>query len=371
MAENKESKRFPRIDFYKDVHQFFNRMAKEHPGTRYDLNEVLEGMNYSIDEGSATDSTVTVCSPDKKFTMTKAATRNRFNEVSDDIEERLKQHNIKWKFKAGGKRLTTYCYEEVVPYDFPKECETEKILNGLDLLRSVVGYTRTDLSKKSVKGNDEIISFSTSDLFGHAELVKTLFFAIRDKKVVEFTYYAANSNHPKHHILSPHYLKEYNQRWYLFGYSNEVSDAADPKLNADKNPREGYYTFSLDRIDDLKLRDNLQFHEKSIDYSSYFDDIVGVTHYNDQPNTAVDVTITTYSQYIHNLILSRPIHKSQTEVAPYKKKSPGKIRLHVCINKELERQLLGYGENIKVEWEGASYDKFKDRIKDMAALYSE
>ena len=85
---------------------------------------------------------------------------------------------------------------------------------------------------------------------------------------------------------------------------------------------------------------------------------------------SVDITITTYSRYIHNLLMANPIHSSQKEVTPcLSKNKPGSIHLHFFVNQELERILLGYGENIKVEWKGASYTSFLKRIDAMSKHY--
>ena len=244
------------------------------------------------------------------------------------------------------------------------------MLDHIELLKEIVGYTRTSFSSKEVKR--DIISIASIGMLNDIDRVKELFLAIRGSKVVAFTYHAANSNHPKHFTLSPHYLKQYNQRWFLFGYVEDVSDDDDPSLNADSHPCEGYYTFAVDRIDDdFVLRTDLKYHQpQRIDYSTYFNDIVGVTHFTDRPMEPVDITITTYSRYIHSLLMANPIHSSQKEMTPCVSKSePGRIHLYVCVNQELERILMGYGENIKVEWNGPSYDSFVKRIDAMNKHY--
>jgi hypothetical protein len=367
MAESK--KRYPGQDLYKALHKFFNQEARDYPGNRYPFEDVMTEVGYKFVHEDPKNPYVLLPDGSKSFSS-RHTYQVRFSEVIEDMDRRLKAHGYTWSVKEGQRKGTKYGYAEPIPYDLPEECDQDCMLDHIELLKEIVGYTRTSFSSKEVK--KDIISIASIGLLNDIDRVKEIFLAIRDSKVVAFTYHAANSNHPKHFTLSPHYLKQYNQRWFLFGYVEEVSDDDDPSLNADSHPREGYYTFAVDRMDDdFILRTDMKYHQpQSIDYSTYFNDIVGVTHFTDRSMEPVDITITTYSRYIHNLLMANPIHLSQKEVTPcVSKKEPGSIRLHVCVNQELERILLGYGENIKVEWNGPSYDSFVKRIDAMNKHY--
>lgn len=362
MAESK--KRFPNQDLYKALYKFFNQEARDFPGNRYPFEDVMEKVGYTFDPKDNSVETPA------RANTTRRTLQVRFSEVIEDMDRRLKAHGYIWSVKEGQRKATKYGYAEPIPYDLPEECDLDCMLDHIELLKEIVGYTRTSFSNKKVER--DIISIASIGMLNDIDRVKEIFLAIRDSKVVAFTYHAVNSNHPKHFMLSPHYLKQYNQRWFLFGYVEEVTDDADESLNADSHPREGYYTFAVDRIDDdFVLRTDVMYHQpQRIDYSTYFNDIVGVTHFTDRPMKSVDITITTYSRYIHNLLMANPIHSSQKEVTPcLSKNKPGSIHLHICVNQELERNLLGYGENIKVEWKGASYTSFLKRIDAMSKHY--
>lgn len=367
MAENK--KRYPNQDLYKALHKFFNREAREFPGNKYPFENVMEEVGYKFVDENPKDAYVLLPDGGKSYSS-RHTFQVRFSEVIEDMDRRLKAHGYTWSVKEGQRKATKYGYAEPMPYDLPEECNLDCMLNNIELLKEIIGYTRTSFSNKEVKR--DIVSIASIGMLNDIDRVKELFLAIRDNKVVAFTYHATNSNHPKHFTLSPHYLKQYNQRWFLFGYVEDVADDDDKSLNADSHPREGYYTFAVDRMDDdFILRTDMKYHQpQHIDYSIYFNDIVGVTHFTDRPMVPVGITITTYSRYIHNLLMANPIHSSQKEVRLcVGKNEPGCIRLHVCINQELERILLGYGESIKVEWKGPSYESFLKRIDAMSKHY--
>lgn len=372
------------MKLYEKVHRFLNDNAPKNPsndntlsnehGKGFSFEEIMNGINYKFNQIDKRGD-VYLEKPDGSKDYAPQAVHNlsvRFSEVINDIDYRLKKHGYKWSVKIGRKKGSTYFYRQYIPFDFINECEYDKTIHDLNLLKDVIGYTQTPLSNKAVKR--DIISFSTSDLLGNVDLVKELFLAIRDRKVVEFTYNAAYSNHPKRHVLSPHYLKEYNLRWFLFGHTEEVTDLDNPDINVDPKPREGYYTFAVDRIDDegIKVREDLPYHDSDTikDYSAWFDEIVGVTHKTGHEEEPVDVDITTFDPYTHNRILVKPFHKSQVEISPATKETPGHIRLHLCVTQELESQLLSFGDSIVAKWEGKSYDNFFNRVNRMHDRYN-
>lgn len=349
----KKRKLWPDLNLYKKIHNVLNKEAIENPGKSYNFEELMVMIGYKI-------TTKGLQAPNLKELKSFRSLQARLNEVMADISIRLKKHNIDWKVKEGRTKATKYSYKEKVIYDFPAECETEKKQADLELFKAVVGYTQTPFSHKGVKRN--IISFSTNNLLGKISLVNDLFVAIRDKKVVEFTYTGMHSNKPKTHVISPHYLKEYNMRWFLFGREEDESLGEKQK---ERN------TFYVDRIDDeIQIRTDLEYHDSKIDYSTYFDDIVGVTHFGEK--ALIDIDITTFDQYTHDRILSKPIHEPQEEIKPFDEdEGQGLIRLKsIRPNQELETQLLSYGDAIKAAWEGKSHDKLLDRIGNMYDRYN-
>lgn len=346
----RKKKTWPAHKIYEKIHSVLNKEAVENPGKSFNFDELVTMIGYEITAKGILNS--------KGKVMTSLS--KRLDEVMSDITYRLKKHKINWKVKEGRKKATRYSYKEKVIYDFPAECETEKEQADLELFKDVVGYTQTPFSKEGIKRN--IISFSTNNLLGKISLVNDLFVAIRERKVVEFTYTGMHSNKPKTHIISPHYLKEYNMRWFLFGREEDESLGEKQK---ERN------TFFVDRIDDeIQIRTDLEYHDPKIDYSKYFDDIIGVTHWDN--NAPIDIDITTFNQYTHDRILSKPIHEPQEEIKPFDdKEGTGLIRIKgIRLNQELETQLLSYGDAIKASWEGNSYDNFLERINHMFERYN-
>ena len=89
----------------------------------------------------------------------------------------------------------------------------------------------------------------------------TLFNAIRKKTTVELRYQSFRMADPQTLIVHPYYLKQYNNRWFLF-----CCNGAHTNLS----------NYPLDRILSVKLA-HVPYRETDIDFDEYFADVIGVT----------------------------------------------------------------------------------------------
>ena len=161
----------------------------------------------------------------------------------------------------------------------------------------------------------------------------TLFKACKNQYPVLFSHYSYNNREFKSIIVHPILLKEFQNRWYLVGYSE-----------AHKSIR----TFGLDRIyEPLHLkRKYIASDEKEVD--SYCNDIYGVYPIENQPKQ--QITFLT-SIKITNYFEAYPIHDSQK--AEKNESGSSFFTIDVVPSMELIRLFRSYGKNIKVinpEW---------------------
>lgn len=166
----------------------------------------------------------------------------------------------------------------------------------------------------------------------------------------------------KNFTMHPHYLKEYNSRWFLFGYVFEESGF--PKI----------YNFALDRIIYRKEGD-IQKHQMvkcerapRNFYQEYFKDIVGVSR--SEGGIVQTITIRTKDFIVHNLIRTKPIHASQKETIPFDKENlVGEFTIQVIPNIELQTRLLSYGPGLYLTSGGKVQQDMRNAINKMKALY--
>lgn len=129
-------------------------------------------------------------------------------------------------------------------------------------------------------------------------------------------------------ILHPYYVKQFNNRWFLFGLNQ--------KRNMISN-------LALDRMITLNMAENVRFIPNTdIDFEHFFDDVVGVTVPND--NVAKEHIVLQFSKNRFPYVTSKPIHQSQSTIS----EEDCTISINVKPNKELVAQLLSFGADVEV-----------------------
>lgn len=219
--------------------------------------------------------------------------------------------------------------------------EIEKIKEAVDLLKQLNGFNYFDeiteivtkLENNLYKSTDKrrnYIQFEGNGKLRGLEHINSLYQAIHRQQSLLIEYKSFKAENAQHQIYYPYLLKEYRNRWFLI---------ARPKKGAQ------LITLALDRI--------IQFQElpyetfipyEGVDFDRYYADIVGVT--KNPPDRAQKIILWIDSKNAP-YVLTKPIHQSQQVL----KADDGKgliIRIDVVPNFELERELLGFGECIKI-----------------------
>ncbi len=174
-----------------------------------------------------------------------------------------------------------------------------------------------------------IIHFdNVKDLKG-IELLNPLYNYISHKQTIKITYQSFSSNKLIEYILFPYLLKEFRNRWFIYG-----SRAEDMQL----------YNLALDRIITIKPID-IPFQENpSFDSEHFFDDIIGVSKdINDKPKEITFWATAEQSKYIE----TKPIHSSQ-KILNHNPDGSCVFSINVIENFELYSTFLSYGSGIKI-----------------------
>jgi predicted DNA-binding transcriptional regulator YafY len=102
--------------------------------------------------------------------------------------------------------------------------------------------------------------------------------------------------------------------------------------------------FALDRIERLDLLQTKYIMNESVDFETYFDEMVGVTI---SSNKEVEEVLLLIDVEQLPYVLSKPIHKSQRLVKTNEDGS-AIIVIHVIPNFELIQLLLSFGERVTI-----------------------
>ena len=144
-----------------------------------------------------------------------------------------------------------------------------------------------------------VVAYEQNQYYKGRPWLKPIYEAIRQKHLVKISY--VDFEKQAHEFeFSPYFLKEYKNRWHVFGWNH--TDAFRPKelLN-----------LALDRIAGLLLLPNLTSRPDSTDWDEYFADIVGFTR---RTGVALERFVVRVWYPRANYVLTKPIHGSQNVI---------------------------------------------------------
>lgn len=210
----------------------------------------------------------------------------------------------------------------------------------------------------------KIISFSNNPYYESSNLLGMLFDQISNEVVVRLSYHTFADAAVRDIVFHPYLLKQYNDRWFLLGAADD-----DKKI----------LNFPLDRIDKVEPLPDKKYAQCPEDLYDRFEDIVGVTLFEDRPLEHILCWVSDTSK---GYVDTKPIHGSYT---PLKGDAEQQLRIEYpqlqggmfftldCIyNFELIRELCSYGKDLLVLCsDGIVADEVRKRICEMNEKYSE
>lgn len=201
------------------------------------------------------------------------------------------------------------------------------------------------------------------------ELVKKIISYIQEKRVISFRYLKGYCEEIEI-LMHPFLLKEYNSRWFLFGWvcqQDEIWEIVNVSLdriiyNAKKDGNT--------RTHFIKVHPEIKYKTAPQNFNiDYFEDIVGVTRRSG--DTPEEIRIRTVDFKVHHLLRTKPIHPSQIESVPFDaQKMEGEFTIKVIPNIELQTRLLSYGPGLYVIGEGKFQLQMRNAVLMMAKLYA-
>ncbi len=173
----------------------------------------------------------------------------------------------------------------------------------------------------------EVIGLESNiDLKG-IEYLSQLYDAIINEQVLEVVYQDFKSEEPFTLTFHPYYLKQYNNRWFVFGLNEELEIPT--------------WNLALDRIESIEII-RKEYQKTDIDWNDYFYDIIGVTRYQDKEPESV---VLEFTKDVAPYVQTKPLHPSQKSEWV---DSRLRVTIEVIPNYELEALILSFGEKVKI-----------------------
>lgn len=178
------------------------------------------------------------------------------------------------------------------------------------------------------KDNRKIVAFEKVENVKGLSFIKPLYECIKNKLTVKISYQPFTQIENLDMIIHPYLLKEYNNRWFLIGYNEELEKMSH---------------LALDRIKTIKETDKPFIAKSEFNEELYFNDIIGITL---PENAQAEIIELSFTPDRAPYIITKPIHPSQKIIENTETNLI--IQLKLVINKELISLLLGFGKDIRI-----------------------
>ena len=250
------------------------------------------------------------------------------------------------KLKQGKKRLYRYVDTNYsIPLFHINDEERHKLQDAIRVLENFEGEPMYDWARTllmQIEGgmftseSTPVVSFQSNPDLKGLEFFGKLLQAIIKKRVLKIKYAPFGKDSYTEKIY-PYHLKQFNDRWYLIAQAIGY---------------QSYAHYALDRIDSFE-EVAIPYKEAEVDFSEYFDDVIGVTVPEGTPSEDIVIKV---SKARYNYIKTKPLHLSQRIIE--EAGSYAVISINVKVNNELESLILSFGDDMEV----ISPASFRDRI---------
>jgi predicted DNA-binding transcriptional regulator YafY len=177
--------------------------------------------------------------------------------------------------------------------------------------------------------NNTVIDFENNNLLHGLEYIKPIFEAIISKSALKIIYQPFNSKIQSEIIFSPYLLKEYRNRWFVFGKNSNYNTIS---------------VLGLDRI--KKIGNSREPFDESLNFNSekYFSNLIGVSISKNSVIQPIEIKV---KSELVPYIITKPLHKNQEVIKKYAN-GDILIKIDLIINYELKSLILSYGSGMVV-----------------------
>jgi predicted DNA-binding transcriptional regulator YafY len=214
-----------------------------------------------------------------------------------------------------------------------------KGMQQFDWIQEIIAKLDSGFHLTNKKG--AFIEFEQNQYLKGLEFFTVFYDAISNSKCLNIKYTSFKSPNQIQLIFHPYYLKQYNNRWFVFGRNNEFGTIQN---------------LAIDRVDEVVVHDLAFIENHEIDFSEYFEDVVGVSV---PPNTSIEIVKLEIDNELFPYIATKPIHESQK--IKERREESTIIWIEVKPNFELISLILSHGDKIKV----LSPNVLKEKVKEI------
>lgn len=333
----------PQINNLKTSNFNFDMPADRNQFLRYKvLDRIFKDYNHRYD----IDEIINIVSKEVPLAD---GTRYKYNQSTfrkdkKDLES-LIPRGLKVETKSMGDHKKYYRYSNRYQSLFSTTLDSENVeelsiaVRSLSKFRGVAGYEWLDgvlfkiENKLGLPHDDrekELITFDNNEKLNNSDLLNSLIHATVHRRILKLTYKPYDKDEVTW-TFHPWHVKQYNNRWFIFGWSDE---------------EEKMVTTAIDRIVTFEEIRGKFHRNDSVDFNTYFKDIVGVTvpHF---PKTDVicptEEIVLKFDPRRFHYVKTKPLHSSQEY-----DESQFTVTVYVKVNREFITKILSFGSDVQV-----------------------
>lgn len=201
-------------------------------------------------------------------------------------------------------------------------------------------------SEFKLRGNiTNVVEFEQNPYLKGLNYFSIIFNAIINNQTLNLTYQRFGQKSKKY-VFYPYFLKQYNNRWFVFGMCDHLKDKR-------------YITsLALDRVEKMFIDSTPYIGNNDIDFNEYFEDVIGVSIHNKE----IEPIILEIDNVLYPYVETKPLHGSQRVIK--RGEQVITIELKLRVNYELENLLLGYIDKIRIVSPNHLKEKMLSRLSE-------
>lgn len=238
--------------------------------------------------------------------------------------------------------------------------DLSKLSEAVSFLKQFQGFSHFDeLGSMVQKLEDHVytqkthekplIDFEKNENLKGLQFLDVLYQFILKKQAIEITYQSFKARQENTFTYYPYLLKEFRNRWFIIGK---------------RQKNEGLMNLALDRIISIEKSEKPFVYDPEFNSETYYKNAIGVSV---SPQLETEHVLLYINHMQAPYVLTKPFHHSQKEV---ERDNYGvTISLDVQLNFELEKEILGLGEGVKVVAPERLKRQIKERLYDAVDAY--
>jgi len=225
-------------------------------------------------------------------------------------------------------------------------------MSGYEDLKDTVLRMEASYNFDDVQRIDPIVHLEEGLNIAAQKYIEPLKAHIQKEEVISVTYEPFDKA-AYARIVSPYFLKEYNNRWFLFGHQHAIT----------KDGYEGITNMSLDRITIINKSLRKYVPKRDLNIKEYLSNVIGVTVSKE------DIQLIQFKVFgsRRHYVATKKIHESQRTLEMTE--DYGMFSISVIPNRELYSHLLGFGGDMEVLSPVDVRQEMKEKVEFLVARY--